>query len=55
MTSIKHVPETGLAALRGTMRDFYVAETAILDTYHERIELAVSGATCSTAGGHAHV
>jgi hypothetical protein len=39
------VPETGLAAPRGTTPDFYVIGTAIPTTYNGLDELAVSGAT----------
>jgi hypothetical protein len=37
----RHVPETGLAA----PRDCYPSGTAIPTTYHEHVELAVSGTT----------
>ena len=42
---VAQVPEAGLPSLWATMRDFYLAETAIPNKYKELIGLAVSGAT----------
>jgi hypothetical protein len=55
MTSINHVPETGLAALWGTTWDFCVAGTAIPDGYNGPLGLAVSGAARSTSAWRSHV
>lgn len=42
---MENVPETGLAARLGTMRNFYLARAATLATYNEpTCALAVSGA-----------
>jgi len=43
----ENVPETGLAARSGAMRNFYVLGTAIPLTSNELSKLAVSGAELS--------
>lgn len=42
---VKQVPEAALPGMWATMRDFYLAETAIPNRYKELIGLAVAGAT----------
>jgi len=44
-TWVAQVPEAALPSLWATMRDFYLAETAIPNKYKELIGVAVSGAT----------
>lgn len=44
-TWVAQVPEAALPSLWATMRDFYLAETAIPNKYKELIGIAVSGAT----------
>jgi AhpD family alkylhydroperoxidase len=44
-TWLAQAPEAALPSLWGTMRDFYLAETAIPNKYKELIGIAVSGAT----------
>lgn len=44
-TWMAQVPEVALPSLWTTMRDFYLAETAIPNKYKELIGIAVSGAT----------
>src|SRR4051794_40446 len=42
---VAQAPEAALPSLWATMRDFYLAETAIPNKYKELIGVAVSGAT----------
>jgi len=42
---VRQIPETALASLWASQRDFYLAETKIPNKYKELIGVAVSGAT----------